>query len=69
MRDPEYRVAKKANLKTDPKSVVLEEYLNFLDVFLNNDFDILLFHQKYNYKIILKEYLRYDHAPLYKISF
>ncbi len=55
MRDLEYQAEKKAKPETDPRSVILEEYHNLLDVFSKKDSDTLPSHQKYDHKIILEE--------------
>ena len=55
MRDLEYQLEKKARPETDPKTLLLKEYQDFLDVFSKKDSDTLPLYQKYNYKIVLKE--------------
>ena len=68
MKDLEYQAKKEARPKTNPKSIVLEEYHNFLDVFSKKNSDILPFHQKYDLKIILEKDQKPGHALLYKMS-
>ncbi len=67
MRDLEYQAGKEARSETDPRSVILEEYHDLLDIFSKKDSDTLLFHRKYDHKIILEEQQRHGHASLYKI--
>ena len=55
MRDLEYQVKKKARPETDSKSIILEEYINFLDIFSKKDSDTLPSHWKYNHKIMIEE--------------
>lgn len=62
MSNLEFQVAKKARLKTDPKSVILKKYYDLLDVFLKKDSDILFLYQKYDHKIILKKEKKYSYT-------
>ncbi len=55
MRDIEYQAEKEARDKTNLKSVVSQEYYNFLDVFSKKDLEILSSYRKYDHKIYLKE--------------
>ena len=55
MKDIQYQAEKEARAKTDPKSVVLQEYHDFLDVFSKKDSNILPPHRKYDHKIHLEE--------------
>ena len=55
-------------LEINPKTVVLENYHDFLNIFLKNNFDRLPSYQKYDYKIILEEKQKHGYAFLYKIS-
>lgn len=64
MNNLKFQAVKKAELKTDLKSVVSVEYHDFLDIFLKKDSDILLLHRKYNHKIILEEKQKDGHATL-----
>ena len=68
MRDIQYQAEKEARAETDPKSVVPQEYHDFLDVFSKKDSDTLLPHQKYDHKIHLEEEQKPGYAPLYKMS-
>ena len=68
IRDIQYQAEKKARAETDPKSVVPQEYHNFLDVFSKKNLDTLPPHQKYDHKIHLEEEQKPGHAPLYKMS-
>ena len=45
MRDLEYQAEKKAKLETNPRSVVLEEYHNLLDVFSKKNSNTLSLHR------------------------
>ena len=56
MRGLEYQAKKEARPETNLSSVVSEEYNNFLDKFFKKHSDILLSHQKYDHKMILKEH-------------
>ena len=68
MRDIQYQAEKEARTETDPKSVVPQEYHNFLDVFSKKNSDTLPPHRKYDHKIHLEEEQKPGHAPLYKMS-
>ena len=68
MKDIQYQAEKEARAETNPKSVVPQEYYNFLDVFSKKNSDTLLSHQKYDHKIYLEEEQKPSHAPLYKMS-
>ena len=59
---------KKAKAKIDPKIVVLQEYHNFLDVFLKKNSDTFSSYQKYYYKIHLEKEQKLGHVLLYKMS-
>lgn len=51
---------------TDPKSIISEEYHDFLDVFFKQKVDKLLFHWKYNHSIELLERKKaLIYVPLY----
>ena len=45
MRDLEFQIGKEAKREIDPKSVVLDEYYDLLDVFSKKDSDTLLPHR------------------------
>lgn len=68
MKNLKFQSAKEVKLENDLKTVVLENYYNFLDVFSKKHLDILCFYQKYDYKIILKEIQNHSYAFLYKMS-
>ncbi len=55
MKDLEYQAEKEARPKTDPRSIIPEEYHNLLDVFFKKNSDTLPPHQKYDHKIILEK--------------
>lgn len=55
MRNLELQAKKKTRLEIDVKSVILNKYHNFLDIFLKINSDTFSFHQKYDCEIILKE--------------
>ena len=71
MTDLEYQVEKEAKPKTNPRTIILAEYHDLLDVFLDifskKNSDTLPLHQKYNHKIILEKEQKHNYAPLYKI--
>lgn len=67
IRNLKYQAKKKTRPKTNSKSIVLEEYHNFLDVFSKKNSDILSSHQKYDYKTIFEEEQKYSHALFYKM--
>ncbi len=68
MRDIQYQAEKEARAETDPKSVVPQEYHDFLDVFSKKNSDTLSPHQKYDHKIHLEEKKELSYAPLHKMS-
>ena len=68
MRDIQYQAEKEARAETDPKSVVPQEYHNFLDVFSKKNSDTFSPNRKYDYKIHLEEKQKPGHASLYKMS-
>ena len=68
MRDIQYQAEKEARAETDPKSVVPQEYHDFLDVFSKIDSDTFFPHRKYDHKIHLEEEQKPGHTPLYKMS-
>ena len=71
MRDIEYQLNKRTKPLTDPKTVVPEEYHDFLDVFLKDISDTLRPYGKYNHKIELlkdKDLSDLGHSALRGIS-
>ena len=68
MRDIQYQAEKEARAKTDPKSIVPQEYYDLLNIFSKKDSDTLPPHRKYDHKILLEEEQKPGHAPLSKIS-
>ena len=68
MSDIQYQVEKEVRAEINLRSVVSQEYYNFLNVFSKKDSDTLLLHYKYDHKIYLKEEQKPDYAPLYNIS-
>ncbi len=68
LRDNQYQAEKEAKTETNPKSVVPQEYHDFLDVFSKKDSDTLPSHQKYDHKIHLEEEQKPGYIPLYKMS-
>ncbi len=67
MRDIQYQAEKEARAKTDPKSVVSQEYHDFLNVFSKKDSDILPPYRKYDHKIHQEEEQKPGHALLHKM--
>ena len=55
VRNIQYQAEKKTRAKTDPKSVILQEYHDFLNVFSKKDLDTFPPHQKYDHKIYLEK--------------
>lgn len=55
MRNLEQQSEKKAKKETNPKSIILKECYNLLDVFPIKEFDTFLFYQKYDHKISLRK--------------
>ena len=69
MKDIEYQLNKTAKTFTDSKTVVLEEYHKFLDVFSKETSDMLSPHSKYDYQIrLLERYKDHGHSPFSKMS-
>lgn len=62
MKNLKFQAAKEAKPETNLKSVISEEYYYFLDVFSKKNSNTLLFHQKYNYKIILEEKQKHNYV-------
>ena len=62
IRGLEFQAQKKARLETNSKTVVLEEYHDFLNVFSKKDLNTLSSYQKYDYKIILEKEQKHSHA-------
>lgn len=65
MKNLEFQATKEAKPETNPKIVILKKYQDFLDTFLRKNSDILLFYQKYNLNIILKEEKKHNNTFLY----
>lgn len=69
MQDIEYQLSKTAKTLTDPKTVVPEEYHEFLDVFSKKASDTLTPHSKYDHQIrLLEGYRHHGHSSLSKMS-
>ena len=68
MRDIQYQAEKEARAETNPKSVVPQEYHDFLDVFSKKDSNTFPLHRKYDHKIHLEEEQKPGHVSLYKMS-
>ena len=69
MRDIEYQLNKTTKTPTDPKTVILEDYHKFLDVFSKEALDILSEHSKYDYKIrFLEGYKDHGNSSLHAMS-
>ena len=63
MRDIKYQLKKATKTLTDLKTVILEEYHKFLDVFSKKTSDTLFEHSKYNYRIrFLEGYKDYGNS-------
>ena len=60
--DIQYQAKKEARAKTNPKSVIPQEYYDFLDVFSKKDLYTFLSYQKYDYKIYLEEEQKPGHG-------
>ena len=68
IKDIEYQLNKMAKTPIDPKTVVLEEYHKFLDVFLKEASNTLSPHSKYDHQIrLLKNYKNYGNSSLSKM--
>ena len=69
MRDIEYQLEKATKTPTDPKTMVPEEYHEFLDVFSKEASDTLSEHSKYDHRIrFLKGYKNHGNSPFWAIS-
>ena len=69
MRDIEYQLEKAIKTPTDLKTVVPEEYHEFLDVFLKKASDTLSEHSKYDHRIqFLKNYKNHGNSSLQAMS-
>ena len=65
IRDIKYLLEKATKTPTDPKTVILEEYHKFLDVFSKEASDTLSEHSKYDHRIrFLEGYKNYGNSPL-----
>ena len=68
IKDVKYQLNKTVKAPTNLKTVVLEEYHEFLDVFLKEASDTLLPYSKYNYQIhLLERYKDHGHNLLSKM--
>ena len=69
MKNIEYQLNKTAKAPTDPKTMVLEEYHEFLNVFSKEASDTLSSHLKYDHQIhLLEGYRDYGNSLLSKMS-
>ena len=69
MRDIEYQLEKATKTPTDPKTMVPEEYHEFLDVFSKEASDTLSEHSKYDHRIrFLKGYKNHGNSSLRAMS-
>lgn len=69
MRDIEYQLEKTTKTPTDPKTVVPEEYHEYLDVFSKEASDTLSEHSKYDHRIrFLEGYKDHGNSPLRAMS-
>ena len=69
MRDIKYQLEKTTKTSIDPKTVVLEEYHKFLDVFSKKASDILSEHSKYDHRIrFLEGYKDHSNSSLRAMS-
>ena len=69
MRNIKYQLEKTTKTPTDPKTMVPEEYHEFLDVFSKEASDTLSEHSKYDYRIrFLESYKNHGNSPLRAIS-
>ena len=69
MQDIEYQLKKATKTPTDPKTIVLEEYHKFLDVFSKEASDTLFEHSKYDHRIqFLESYKDHGNSPLQVMS-
>ena len=69
MRDIKYQLEKATNTPLDPKTMVLEEYHKFLDIFLKEASDTLSEHSKYDHRIrFLKGYKDHGNSFLQAMS-
>lgn len=55
MKDIQYQVKKKARAKTNPRSVISQEYHDFLKIFTKKHSYTLPLYRKYVLKIYLKK--------------
>ena len=69
IKDIEYQLNKTAKAPTDPKTLVPEEYHEFLDVFSKKALDMLSPHLKYDHQIrLLEGYRDHGNSSLSKMS-
>ena len=67
--DINFQMNKTDNPPTNPKTVLLEEYHNFLDVFSKEASDIVAAHSKYNHRIrLLESHKGLGYSPLHGMS-
>ena len=68
MKNIEYQLNKTVKAPTDPKTMVSEEYHEFLDIFSKEVLDTLLPYSKYDHQIhLLERYRDHGHSPLSKM--
>ena len=63
-----FQAEKETKPEINLKTIVQKEYHDLLNVFLKKNSNALPLHQKYDYKIILKEEQKHGYALLYKMS-
>ena len=69
MKDIKYQLNKIAKTSINPKTMIPEEYHEFLNIFLKEALDTLLPHLKYDHQIrLLEGYRDYGHSLFSKIS-
>lgn len=68
IKDIQYEAEKEGKAKTNPKSIISQEYHDFHDLFSKKDSNTLLSHHKYDWKIQLEEEQKPSFAKLYKMS-
>ena len=68
MKEIQYQVDKEARAETDPRSIILQEYHCFFDIFSKKNSDTLYLYRKYDHKIHLDEEQKLNYASLYKMS-
>ena len=69
MKDIKYQLNKTAKTLTNPKTMILKEYYEFLDVFLKEASDVFSPYSKYNHQIhLLEGYKNHGHSFFSKMS-